>query len=109
MKKTKATLSRRDFIRTAGLATAGLMVAGPAAASALGAPSRGEKRRKKADTGSKLNLAAIGIGNRGADIIDAMYETGRVNIVALCDVDLDSQESAKTIAKFPKAKRFRDF
>src|SRR5712664_3413462 len=53
---------------------------------------------------SKLNIAGIGIGGQGAsDLNDVSGE----NIVALCDVDWDY--AAKTFAKYPAAKRYKDF
>jgi hypothetical protein len=57
----------------------------------------------------KVNLACIGIGNRGAEIIEALYATGLANIVALCDVDLGAPHTTKILSKFPNAKRFQDF
>ena len=53
---------------------------------------------------AKLNIAVIGAGGRGADDIE---ELKGENIVALCDVDLD--RAAKTLERFPKAARYRDF
>ncbi|MCC8019660.1 MAG: Gfo/Idh/MocA family oxidoreductase [Rikenellaceae bacterium] len=111
MSTTKKTLSRRDFIRTAGIATAGLMVAGTGGVAAMGtaSPLTEAQRRNVRGANYKVNLAGIGIGYRGRDIITAMDNTGLVNVVALCDVDLDSEESQKILSKFPKAKRYRDF
>lgn len=107
----KKTLSRRDFIKTARIATAGLMVAGTGGVSAMGAASPLTEAQRRGVRGAnyKVNLAGIGIGYRGRDIITAMDNTGLVNVVALCDVDLDSEESQKMLSKFPKAKRYRDF
>lgn len=115
MKKTKTTFSRRDFIKTAGLATAGLMVAGTGGAAAMGGSAMGAasmtaaQRKNTKGANRKVNLAAIGIGNQGGYILDAIDKTGNVNVVALCDVDLDSAESQKMVARFPKAKRYKDF
>lgn len=36
----------------------------------------------------KVNLACVGIGNRGNEIIKALNNTGLCNNVALCDVDM---------------------
>ena len=52
----------------------------------------------------KLNIAAIGGGGRAARDIDGVSSE---NIVAIADVD--DRRAAKTYAKFPKAKRYRDF
>ena len=53
----------------------------------------------------KLNVAAIGCGGRGANILDDAAKTE--NLVALCDVD--DQRAAKTYAKYPDLPRYRDF
>jgi len=52
----------------------------------------------------KLNIACIGIGGQGASDIQAVSTE---NIVALCDVD--EVQGAKTFAKHPTAKRYKDF
>jgi predicted dehydrogenase len=57
----------------------------------------------------KVNLACVGIGNRGAEIINAFHQTGLVNIVALCDVDLGAPHTREILNKFPDAKQFKDF
>ncbi len=59
--------------------------------------------------GEKINLACIGIGNRGADIIKDLDKTGLANIVALCDVDMGAPHTQEIMAKYPNAKRFQDF
>lgn len=83
-------VNRRDFIKhttSAGTFT-GLMATGLRAESPNG----------------KLNIAAIGVGGRGAPVIK---RSAGENIVALCDVDFD--RGAETFKQFPKAKRFKDF
>lgn len=95
--------SRRSFIKTAGLGTAGAVL-GVQHLSASERP-QGPAARKE----SKIQLAAIGIANRGAQIIGDFMRTGLCDIVALCDVDPQSEGSRKTIAAFPKAKLFTDF
>lgn len=57
----------------------------------------------------RVNLACIGIGNRGAEIIRDLYKTGLVNIVALCDVDMGAPHTAGILKDFPDAPRFQDF
>jgi predicted dehydrogenase len=52
----------------------------------------------------KLNIAGVGIGGMGANNLAACESE---NIVALCDVDTDY--AAKTFAKYPKAKQYKDF
>jgi len=36
----------------------------------------------------RVNLAFIGIGNRGGDLLKNMTNSGLCNVVALCDVDM---------------------
>ncbi len=103
--KTKSNqLSRRDFIKTGGVAAAGLMLGGIAPLEALGAT----QQRPTAPT-DRIRLAMIGVGNRGWDNIQDFIKTGLCDIVALCDVDLDADFCAQGLAACPNAKRFRDF
>lgn len=53
---------------------------------------------------SRLNLAFIGVGGRGAVNIQSLASE---NVVALCDVD--ETEAAPSHAAFPQARRFKDF
>ena len=53
---------------------------------------------------NKVRLAVIGCGGRGAADLGEMAGE---DIVALCDVD--DRRAAESFAKFPKAKRFKDF
>ena len=52
----------------------------------------------------KLNLAGIGVGGMGAT---NLANCATENIVALCDVDPNL--AAKTFAKYPQAKQYKDF
>jgi hypothetical protein len=52
----------------------------------------------------KLNIAAIGVGGRGAGDID---EVSSENIVALCDVD--DRQAAGAYKKYPNARKYKDF
>lgn len=56
-----------------------------------------------------MKIAYIGIGNRGEQIIEDFARTGMVEVVALCDVDMGAKHTQKIMAKYPKAKQFRDF
>lgn len=57
----------------------------------------------------KVNLAHIGIGNRGEQIMNDFERTGMANVVALCDIDMGAPHTQKMMNKYPKAKRFQDF
>ena len=96
-------LSRRNFLKTAGLGTAGVLL-GVQGLSAKDASSPQTPKK-----GAKVRLAAIGIANRGKQIIDEFDRTGLCEFVALCDVDPESKESRQSIASHPKAKVFKDF
>jgi hypothetical protein len=89
--------SRRKFLTQALLATA--------AAATPGFLLANGKRK----AGEKVNLACVGIGNRGAEIITALYNTGLANIVALCDVDMEAPHTLEILKKFPDVPRFKDF
>ncbi len=57
----------------------------------------------------KVNLACVGVGHRGGNIAMSLHETGLANIVALCDVDMGAEHTAKVIKAFPNVPRFQDF
>lgn len=88
--------SRRKFLTQTLLATA-----------AAATPAFLLANNRKA--GEKVNLACIGIGNRGGEIIKALHKTGLANIVALCDVDMEAPHTQEVIKLFPNVPRFKDF
>ena len=57
----------------------------------------------------KVNIAFIGIGNRGAEIAKELYKTGLCNVVALCDVDMGAPHTQEIISMFPNIPHFQDF
>lgn len=57
----------------------------------------------------KINLACIGIGNRGGEDLNEFYNTGLANIIAICDVDMGAPHTQQNMNKFPNARRFKDF
>lgn len=92
---TGGPMRRRSFLK-------GALLAGAATAFVprlvLGASSTG-----------KVNVACIGIGNRGADDVKALYATGLANIVALCDTDMGAPHTLEILKQFPDVPRFHDF
>ena len=84
-------IQRRDFLKFA--CASGLMAAFPAPALV-----------RAQNANSKLNIACIGIGARGADNVNGV--SGE-NIVALCDIDENTLNKGKE--QFPSAKLFRDY
>ena len=100
-------ISRGDFLKRSGLAAAGLMVGGVANSSELFA-SQQDKKERFAKLG-KVNVAWIGMANRGRDVMKDFERTGLANIVAMCDVDLKQAGCQEAIAAHPKAKVYTDF
>ena len=85
-------LSRRRFVQSAALGAS--TVAFPAILRSQGGIS----------PNSRLNVACIGVGGRGAAAVAAMRGE---NLVAFCDVD--EARAAKTFAANPQVPRFRDY
>jgi predicted dehydrogenase len=89
----QANISRRSFLGASAAAFAFTI----APRNALGGPGQ-------APPSSKLNIACVGVGGRGADDLEGVKSE---NIVALCDADW--QRAAETFKRYPKANRYRDF
>jgi hypothetical protein len=93
------THSRRNFLKTT-LATGAVM---PFATHPLFAQT------SAGSPSGKVNLACVGIGNRGGEIIKELAKTGLANIVALCDVDMGAKHTLPILKAYPDAPRFQDF
>ena len=89
--------TRRTFLQQAAVA------AGAAGAFTI-LPSRVNAGQRKLSPSDKLNLGAIGVGGMGGSNL-SRCETE--NIIALCDVD--STLAAKTFAKYPQARQYRNY
>jgi predicted dehydrogenase len=94
--KKGMNVSRRNFIRNAGLVSAGFFIV-PRHVLGRGfiAPS------------DKLNIAGIGVGGKGESDLAEFSKSPFVNIVALCDVD--DRQAVKSRKKFEKATYYKDF
>ena len=92
-----ATSSRREFIKTAGLAAAGFMIVPRHVLGGTGftAPS------------DRLQVAGVGVGGKGQSNIANMYKGGKADIAFLCDVD--DRRAAATVKNFPSAKYYKDY
>jgi len=88
----KTQLNRRQFLKAASLAGMGCWVGHRSAVAQTKSPNE------------KLNIACIGVGNRGATNLKAVSSE---NIVALCDVD--ERMAWRAWERFPRAKRYTDF
>jgi hypothetical protein len=98
-------VTRRSFIKKVGIATAGVGLGQIVGINAFGA----ESYSRIIGANGKVNLACIGIGNRGGAIAMDLEKTGLANIVAVCDVDMGAKHTQEIMNKFPHAKRFKDF
>src|SRR5439155_2309283 len=95
MKPMKSFLNRREFMRHTAAVGGTLAVSyhlNPAPAAPSTSPNE------------KLNLAGIGTMNRAAANLAAVAAE---NIVALCDVDENLLN--KAAARYPSARKYRDF
>ena len=79
--------TRREFLRNTALASAGLALSG------ISSKTNAASYSRIMGSNEKINLAHIGIGNRGWDIINDFDKTGLANVVALCDVDLGAKHT----------------
>ena len=99
--------SRRSFLKKTA-AIAGLTVVMP---TILTNTVKGAVMpvNKLAGANERVNVAFIGIGNRGAEIAMDLYNTGLCNVVALCDVDMGAPQTEKILKMFPDVPKFQDF
>lgn len=100
-------ITRSNFLKTVGLTGTGVILGAKASAGVIRPeiiPSSAVK-----GSGKKVNMALIGIANQGGSDARQFINSGMANIVAVCDVDLDSKGCQETIKLVPKAKQFRDF
>jgi predicted dehydrogenase len=96
-KDSAAINSRRNFIKTAGLAAAGFMIVPRHVLGGRGflAPS------------DRLMVAGVGVGGKGESNLAKIYGGGKSEIAFLCDVD--DRRAANSVKAFPKAKYYRDY
>lgn len=90
----KARQSRRTFLAASGVWTASALL-----------PRLG----RAADANSKLRVASIGTGGKGADDLRQVAASDRVEVVALCNVEQNKDHFGWAVEKFPKAAQFRDW
>jgi predicted dehydrogenase len=87
-------ISRREFIGGAAAAIGAFTIIPRHVLGAESQPAASDK----------LNIAFIGVGGKGESNVEAL--SGQ-NIVAFCDVD--DARAAKTYAKYPDVKKYRDY
>lgn len=100
-------VTRLDFLKRTAIVSSGLMIGSSTSAKVI-CPEiiPGSAIRS---TGKKVNMALIGLSNQGAFDAKEFINSGLANIVAVCDVDLDSPGCQETLKLVPKARQFRDF
>ena len=89
---TPSSVSRRTFLKSASVGSA--VVAFPHVM----------RSQQGVSPNSKLNVACIGVGGRGAAAVNAMKGE---NLVGFCDVD--DARAAKTFTQYPNVPQFRDY
>jgi predicted dehydrogenase len=97
MKKTTTGDSRRNFLKNGLTAAAGFYIVPRHVLGGKGfiAPS------------DKLIIASVGVGGKGESDINYFSGSGKAEIAVLCDVD--DRRAAKSRAKFPSAKTYKDY
>ena len=90
----KKNITRRTFMQQAATA---------AMASTLIAP----RLSFAAPPSSKLQHAAIGVDGQGASDLGQINSSGKVDVVALCDIDAGNLERASKL--YPNARLYRDW
>lgn len=95
--KPQTDSSRRNFLKTLGLATLGFTIVPRHVIGGKGftAPS------------DKLYVAGIGAGGKGQSDISGFAKSGKAEIAFLCDVD--DRRAANSVKDFPKAKYYKDY
>ncbi len=99
MRTSPDLTSRRRFITSSLAAGAALALV----------PSRLVRAAETAPEGRKLKVAFVGIGFRGLDLVKTFRDTGLIETVAMCDVDLMAEHTAEARGIFPDARLFQDF
>jgi len=101
--------SRRTFLKTAGAGAAALALEGLDPFSAQAKNKKDKKAAAKTEATDKVKVALVGIGHRGRENANKVYETGMADVVAICDVNMGAPHTQEAMNLFPKAKRYQDF
>ncbi|MCZ6672985.1 MAG: Gfo/Idh/MocA family oxidoreductase [Verrucomicrobia bacterium] len=92
MKQPRSSFSRRDFLKASSALAGFSILPGHVWASS---------------PNSKLQIAQVGVGGRGAGNLDALLRLPNIQMVGFCDVDKNNLEKAASLV--PGAKNFRDY
>ena len=99
------TISRRDFLQRAAVIGGAAMMP----SMAMGFNGNAAPTPRKVGANDKVNVALIGIGNRGNEVSKQFNATGLCNVVALCDVDMGAKHTREIEAMFPGVPKYKDF
>jgi predicted dehydrogenase len=102
MKNNSSSITRRRFLADSTKAVSALALAPGFIASAAS-----PENRRKLSPNDKLNIAFVGVAGRGGDNLREITGAEDVNLAALCDVDEANLNQVG--AKYPTAKRYRDY
>ncbi len=101
----KNDITRRNFLKKAAAGAAAVAVA----PTLLAGCAAGKKKAVRKSADGKVNMAFVGIGNRGEEDFDCFTATGLINVVALCDVDMGAPHTRKVMEACPDVPRYQDF
>lgn len=96
--------SRRQFLKHAAALSATTVIP-----SLFTNKIKSETKNTVLINNEKINLAFIGIGNRGNEVAKEFIKTGLCNITVLCDVDMGAKHTLEITNMLPEALRFKDF
>ena len=91
--------NRRHFMQRSAVGIASPLIVSSAA---LGL-------EKSVPANERIQMATIGVGNRGLRNQRELSKDERVELIAVCDVDRNHREKARTDAKLPKGAAYGDF
>lgn len=104
-------ISRRKFLADAAALSSALAI--PSLVMGTGSSCSGSTRQKRdariIGANGRVDVAMIGIGNRGKDVVKEFHDTGLCNVIALCDVDMWAAHTQEVISMFSGVPQFRDF
>lgn len=100
-------MSRRSFLQSAALIGGAAMM--PSIVTGCAGEGKRIAKPKVIGANNKVNVALIGIGNRGNEVSKQFIKTGLCNIVALCDTDMGAKHTQEIEAMCPGVPKFQDF
>lgn len=104
-------ISRRKFLKNAAAISSALAVPSIIVGTEIGCTGSPQTNKSKRIIGAngRVDVAMIGIGNQGKDVIKEFDKTGLCNVVAFCDVDMGAVHTQEITSLFPGVPKYRDF